>query len=76
MTDRVPAIDDPKWPLNCTAAEAREVVADLYRLIEALDRRGPRLERAGEAQIATDAAELRQRALNLIHLIESGASTA
>jgi hypothetical protein len=47
-----------------------EMLADLYRLIEALDRRVPRLERLGEAQIAHDAAALRERALSLIHEIE------
>jgi hypothetical protein len=51
---------------------AREMLTDLYRLIEALDRRAPRLERSGEAQIAHDAADLRERALSLIHRIEGG----
>ena len=51
-------------------AHAREMLADLYRLIEALDRRVPRLERMGEAQIAHDAADLRERTLSLIHRIE------
>lgn len=54
------------------AAQAREMLADLYRLIEALDRRVPRLERVGEAQIAHDAADLRERAVSLIHRIECG----
>ena len=53
------------------AAQAREMLSDLYRLIEALDRRVPRLERIGEAQIAHDAADLRERALSLIRRIES-----
>lgn len=52
------------------AAHAREMLSDLYRLIEALDRRVPRLERVGEAQIARDAADLRERAVNLIRRIE------
>jgi hypothetical protein len=51
-------------------AQAREMLSDLYRLIEALDRRVPHLERAGEAQIAHDAAELREHALDLIRKIE------
>jgi hypothetical protein len=51
-------------------AQAREMLADLYRLIEALDRRVPRLERVGEAQIAHDAGDLRERALSLIRRIE------
>ena len=51
-------------------ARGREILADLYQLIEALDRRVPRLERIGEVQIAHDAADLRERALSLIHRIE------
>jgi hypothetical protein len=52
------------------AAQAREMLGDLYQLIEALDRRVPRIERIGEAQIVRDAAELRERAVNLIRKIE------
>ena len=52
------------------AAHAREILSDLYRLIEALDRRVPRLERIGESQIAHDAGDLRARALSLILRIE------
>lgn len=51
-------------------AQAREMLADLYQLIEALDRRVPRVEHAGEAQIAHDAADLRERAVSLIRRIE------
>ena len=51
-------------------AQATEMRADLNRLIEALDRRVPRLERIGEEQIARDAADLRDRALDLIRKIE------
>jgi hypothetical protein len=58
--------DDP-----CT--HAKEMLSDLYRLIEALDKRVPRLERLGEAQIAHDAADLRERAVSLIHRIEGNA---
>lgn len=50
---------------------AREMLADLNRLIQALDRRVPRLERLGEAQIANDAATLRERAVSLIREIEA-----
>lgn len=52
-------------------ASAREMLADLYQLIEALDRRVPRLERAGEARIARDAADLRERAMSLILRIKA-----
>jgi type VI protein secretion system component VasF len=53
-----------------TAAEVRAMLSDLAELIAAIDRRVPRLERIGEAQIAQDAADLRERALNLIQRIE------
>jgi hypothetical protein len=56
------------------AAVAKEMLSDLHRLIEALDRRVPRLERVGEAKIANDAAELRERAVSLIHRIENATS--
>jgi hypothetical protein len=58
-----PAIDE-------RTAQARAVLADLQQLIEALDRRVPRLERIGEAQIARDAADLRERAVALMRKIE------
>ena len=51
-------------------AQARQMLSDLYRLIEALDRRVPHLERIGESQIAHDAADLRERAVTLIRKIE------
>jgi hypothetical protein len=53
-----------------TAAQARELLEDLYQLIAALDRRVPQVARAGEAQIAHDAADLRERAVSLIRRIE------
>jgi hypothetical protein len=43
-----------------------DLVADLQRLVEAIDRRVPRLERSDEAGIATDAAALRRQAVALI----------
>lgn len=52
------------------ATQARQVLTDLLQLIEALDRRVPRLERLGEQQIAHEAADLRARALSLIRKIE------
>ena len=54
-------------------AAARETLAALYELIAALDRRVPSLQRAGEAQVAYEAAELRERAVSLIHRIEGNA---
>jgi hypothetical protein len=52
------------------AAQARQMLADLYQLIEALDRRVPQVERVGDAQIAHAAADLRERAVSLIRQIE------
>jgi hypothetical protein len=54
-------------PLAITTA----MVADLHRLVEALDRRVPHLERLGEAKIAHDSAQLREQALLLIAQLES-----
>jgi hypothetical protein len=51
-------------------AQAKQMLADLNQLIEALDRRVPRLERIGEQQIAHEAADLRARAISLIRKIE------
>jgi hypothetical protein len=50
--------------------DAQGLLADLYELIEAIDRRAPRLERIGEGQIAHDAGDLRERAISLIKRIE------
>lgn len=55
---------------NGLSNPAAGMLSDLYQLVEALDRRVPRLERLGEAQIAHDAAALRERAVSLIHQIE------
>ena len=52
------------------------MLADLSQLIEALDRRVPRLERIGEQQIAHEAADLRARAISLIRKIEDCLSDA
>jgi hypothetical protein len=55
---------------KATTETAREMLSDLYRLVEAIDRRVPHIERSGEAQIAHDAADLRKRAVSLIRRIE------
>jgi hypothetical protein len=56
---------------NDRTAQSREMLSDLYRLVEALDRRVPRLGQTGEPQIAHEAADLRERAMSLIRRIES-----
>jgi hypothetical protein len=45
------------------AVNVDELRRELQELIAALDRRVPRVERAGEASIARDAAMLRERAV-------------
>ena len=57
------AIDDK-------SRQTRDILRNLYELIEALDKRVPHLERMGEAQIAHDASDLRERAISLIKSIE------
>jgi hypothetical protein len=61
--------DDP-------AALTGAMRSDLERLIEALDRRVPRLERLGEAKIARDAADLRARAVTLLRQLDDSAPDA
>lgn len=46
------------------------MIADLTELILALDARVPRLERAGERQIAQEAAALRDRAIKRIEQLK------
>ena len=45
------------------ALSAAELARELEELVEALDRRLPRVEHAGEAEIVRDAATLRTKAL-------------
>lgn len=53
-------------------ASARErTLAHLRELIEALDRRVPQIESAGELQIAHEAADVRDKALQRIQEIEA-----
>ena len=49
------------------ALDARELRRELEELIAALDRRLPRVERAGEAAIARDAAALRKKAVDRLN---------
>lgn len=46
------------------AVSARELARELEELIAAIDRRVPRLDQAGEAAIARDAAALRAKAVD------------
>ena len=51
-------------------------IRQLLELIEALDRRVPHIQRAGEASIARDAAALKARALKRLKELEDEAQTA
>jgi hypothetical protein len=58
------------------ALTSNELALELRELIAALDRRVPRVERAGEASIARDAAELRAKAVRrLRELMDQEAAT-
>ena len=52
--------------------KSAQLIATLHELIEALDSRVPHVERAGEAQIAKDAAALRQQAVERIEELQRG----
>lgn len=53
-----------------TAGEKREILTDIYRLIEALDRHVLQLDRLGRLQLTHHVADLRHRAVSLIQRIE------
>ena len=55
-------------------ATRQRMIDDLRELITALDRRVPRLEATGEIDIASDAAKLRDKAVERIAELENPAS--
>lgn len=56
------------------AVNRAELTRELEELIAALDRRVPRVERAGDAAIARDAAELRAKAVKRLAEIADAAA--
>ena len=54
--------------------DQKTMIADLRELVKALDRRVPRLERAGEDKIACEAAALRMKAMKRIAQLQSPAA--
>ena len=65
-------------PGRCRLAmtDDRQLVRELTELIEALDRRVPKVERAGERTIARDAAALRAKAVQrLAELVDQKAKS-
>lgn len=59
-----------------TKANTTQMLTELQRLVEAIDRRMPRQTHVGEATIAQEAAGLRERAISLIREIEEKARRA
>ena len=53
------------------AVSFHELTRELHELIAALDARVPRVERAGEATIAHDAAALREKAVRRLRELQS-----
>ena len=58
------------------AAASSTVIRELLEVIDALDRRVPQMQRAGESAIADDAATLRAHALKRIEELERAPSAA
>ena len=57
-------LDADRGRVASESVSARDLARELEELIAALDRRVPRVEQAGEAAIARDAAALREKAVN------------
>ena len=55
------------------AVATRDLIRELQELIAALDRRVPRVEQAGEAAIAREAAALREKAVKRLRELEARA---
>jgi hypothetical protein len=56
------------------AVTATDLARELQELIAALDRRVPRVEQAGEAGIARDAAALREKAVKRLRELDEKTS--
>lgn len=57
------------------AVKRDRLIHELLELIAAIDRRVPHVERAGEIEIARDAAALKARAVRRIAELERGLAT-
>jgi len=56
--------------ISMSVESTQTLIDELRELVEALDRRVPRLERAGETAIARDAARLRDEAIKRLAALE------
>jgi hypothetical protein len=72
--ERRPPGEQPPWWREPVALEPEDIARELHELIEALDRRVPRVEQAGEASIARDAAALREKALKRLTQLRSSSA--
>jgi hypothetical protein len=70
--ERRPAEDESPREPEMAVARA-DVIRELLELIDAIDRRVPHVERAGEASIAREAAALKDKALKRIAELEKKA---
>ena len=68
--ERVPTPHGADWS-RPVALSRGKLALELHELIEALDRRLPRVGEAGEASIARDAAALREKAVKRLAYLES-----
>ena len=62
--------EDSMAQKNTAEVDRAYTLRHLHELVAALDRRVPRVERAGEVAIARDAAALRKKALQRIAMLE------
>jgi hypothetical protein len=58
------------------AVTPNDLARELHELIAALDRRVPRVEEAGEAAIARDAAALREKAVQRLRELDEQSTAA
>ena len=63
--------DSVFWRCRGSVKDQKAMIADLRELVKALDRRVPRLERAGEDKIACEAAALRVKAMKRLAQLQS-----
>jgi hypothetical protein len=61
---------------NSRMADGDQAIVELIELVAALDRRVPHVERAGEIQIAREAAALRKTASARIEHLTTGSNAA
>jgi hypothetical protein len=71
VTNHVSALTSKSAMSDTLRNDKSKQIRHLRELIAALDRRVPRIERAGEAQIARDAAALKKKALGRLAELEA-----